>query len=195
MNCLWAILVLWAQIELWSVKHVAVFLVYPITVRYMSSFILTSKWACVVGHLDKKISNCLDHSLSYFITFKMSHHWTVLMHWMQSYSLSNMLRFFLGHPVEISFFIFWLFLDFPDFQDSGHPAMMIFFSLFWNESMNLNEFQVYRLYSNSHSSLQWWKNFVNFSIFKHFFFFFLEKKTFQFWKRYLKHFAVKFLKP
>ena len=25
-------------------------------------------------HLDKKISNCLDYSLSYFITFKMSHH-------------------------------------------------------------------------------------------------------------------------
>ena len=61
---------------------------------YMSLFILTSKWACVVGHLDKKISNCFDQSLSYFITFKMCHHWAVLMHWMQSYSLSNMLRFF-----------------------------------------------------------------------------------------------------
>ena len=103
MNCLWAILVLWTLIELWPVKHVAVFLGYPVTVRYMSSFILNSNWACIVGHLDKKISNCLDHSLSYFITFTMSHHWAVLMHWMQSYSLSNMFRFFFGDTRYIIF--------------------------------------------------------------------------------------------
>ena len=55
----------------------------------------TSKSACIVGHLAQKM--CFNESLSYFVSFKISHHFCFSAMSAKLYRLSNMLRFF-GTP-------------------------------------------------------------------------------------------------
>ena len=53
-----------------------------------------------MGHLDKKMSNCLSHSLSYFITFTSLSSFNALNAKLQSV---KHVVFFWGHPVFFQF--------------------------------------------------------------------------------------------